>query len=96
MKASTAGWVFAGPALAVIAVFFALPVLAALALSVTDFDIYAIADLANIRLAGLANYAATFGDWNLFISCCAFLLGAAQLIFLYNMIVSWAFGPPAT
>jgi cytochrome c oxidase subunit I len=43
----------------------------------------------------VADYAATFGDWNLFISCCAFLLGAAQLIFLYNMIVSWRFGPKA-
>jgi cytochrome c oxidase subunit 1 len=43
----------------------------------------------------VADYAAVFGDWNLFISCCAFLLGAAQLIFLYNMIVSWRFGPKA-
>ena len=43
----------------------------------------------------VADYAATFGDWNLFISCCAFLLGAAQLIFLYNMIVSWRYGPKA-
>ena len=29
------------------------------------------------------------------ISCFAFLLGAAQLIFLYNMIVSWRWGPLA-
>src|SRR6266581_6031012 len=36
----------------------------------------------------VADYAAQFGDWNLLISCFAFLLGAAQLIFLYNMIVS--------
>jgi cytochrome c oxidase subunit 1 len=43
----------------------------------------------------VADYAATFGDWNLFISCCAFFLGAAQLIFLYNMIVSWRYGPKA-
>jgi cytochrome c oxidase subunit I len=43
----------------------------------------------------VADYSAVFGNWNLFISCCAFLLGAAQLIFLYNMIVSWRFGPKA-
>ena len=49
MKAGAAGWMFAGPALIVIAVFFALPVLAALALSVTDFDIYALADSRNLR-----------------------------------------------
>jgi multiple sugar transport system permease protein len=52
-----AAWLFVGPALAVIAVFFFLPVLAALALSFTDFDIYALADLANLRVVGLRNYA---------------------------------------
>ncbi|OHE83441.1 MAG: sugar ABC transporter permease [Lysobacterales bacterium RIFOXYD1_FULL_69_11] len=56
MKPSTAGWLFAAPALAVIAVFFALPVLAALALSLTDFDIYALADIGNLRFVGLGNY----------------------------------------
>ena len=45
------------PALLVIGVFFFLPVLAALALSLTDFDIYALADLGNLRLVGLRNYA---------------------------------------
>src|SRR5213080_4982183 len=43
----------------------------------------------------VADYSAQFGDWNLLISCFAFLLGAAQLIFLYNMIVSWKWGPRA-
>ena len=56
MKARGAGWWFAAPALCVIAVFFVLPVLAALAMSLTDFDIYALADLRNLRFAGLDNY----------------------------------------
>jgi len=47
---------FVGPALFVIGIFFFLPVLAALALSVTDFDIYALADWRNLRLVGLHNY----------------------------------------
>jgi multiple sugar transport system permease protein len=47
---------FVAPALLVIGVFFFLPVLAALALSVTDFDIYALADWRNLRLVGLRNY----------------------------------------
>ena len=51
-----AGWMFAAPALLVIAVFFLLPVLAALALSVTDFDIYALANLDNLRFVGFDNY----------------------------------------
>jgi multiple sugar transport system permease protein len=53
---SLAAWGFAAPALAVIALFFALPVLAGLVLSLTDFDIYALADLANLRFVGLDNY----------------------------------------
>jgi len=52
-----AGLLFASPALGVIAVFFFLPVLAAFALSLTDFDIYALADIANLRFVGLRNYA---------------------------------------
>ena len=39
-----------------ILLFFALPVLAAFALSVTDFDIYALSDLRNLRFVGLDNY----------------------------------------
>jgi multiple sugar transport system permease protein len=51
-----AAWWFVAPALLVIGVFFLLPVLAALALSLTDFDIYALADLDNLRIVGLHNY----------------------------------------
>ena len=58
MKERTAGWVFAGPALLAIALFFAVPALASLALSFTDFDIYALADRANLRFIGFGNYAA--------------------------------------
>jgi len=57
MKTGLAGWVFAAPALLIIAVFFFLPVLAALAVSLTDFDLYALADLHNLRFVGLENYA---------------------------------------
>ena len=58
MSARLAGWLFAGPALLVIALFFGVPVLAALALSLTDFDIYALADIDNLRFVGLGNYIA--------------------------------------
>jgi multiple sugar transport system permease protein len=50
------------PALLAIVAFFFLPVLAALALSVTDFDIYALADPANLRVVGLDNYARLLAD----------------------------------
>ena len=56
MTRALAGWTFAAPALLVIVVFFFLPVVAALALSVTDFDIYALADIGNLRFVAFDNY----------------------------------------
>jgi len=56
MKERRAAWTFIAPALIVIGAFFFVPVLAALALSVTDFDLYALADLRNLRFVGLGNY----------------------------------------
>lgn len=51
-----AGWMFVAPSLIAIAVFFCIPVIAALFLSLTDFDIYALADLDNLRFVGVQNY----------------------------------------
>ena len=48
MRVPAAAWGFVAPALLVIALFFLLPVLAGFALSVTDFDLYALADLGNL------------------------------------------------
>ncbi|BFI97418.1 MAG: sugar ABC transporter permease [Rhodanobacter sp.] len=56
MKTSRAAWLFLAPALLVLAVFFLLPVLGALALSFTDYDLYALADLHNLRFVALGNY----------------------------------------
>jgi multiple sugar transport system permease protein len=55
-------WWFVGPALAVIVLFFYVPVLAALGLSLTDFDIYAVASVENLRWLGLENYRRLFDD----------------------------------
>jgi multiple sugar transport system permease protein len=56
VNVSRAGWLFVGPAMLAIAVFFVVPVAAALAMSFTDFDIYALASLSNVRFIGLDNY----------------------------------------
>jgi len=57
VSAAAASRLFVAPALLVIGVFFFLPVVAALAVSFTDFDIYALADFGNMRFVGLQNYA---------------------------------------
>ena len=59
---SRAAWGFVAPALIAIAVFFAVPVFAALLLSLTDFDIYALADMRNLRFVGLDNYVNLFSN----------------------------------
>jgi multiple sugar transport system permease protein len=58
----TAAYWFLAPALAVIAVFFFVPVAASLLLSLTDFDIYAVASRTNLRVVGWANYARLIRD----------------------------------
>ena len=82
MRGTGVAWCFVAPALSVIAVFFFLPVLAALALSVTDFDIYALADLRNLRLVGFENYARLLGNplfWNAFGNTLYFVVAGVPL-----------------
>jgi multiple sugar transport system permease protein len=56
MRLPPAAGGFVAPAIIVIGVFFLLPVIAGLALSLTDFDIYALANFANLRFVGIENY----------------------------------------
>jgi len=56
MSARRAAWLFLAPALLVLVVFFLIPVLGALVLSFTDYDLYALADLHNLRFVALGNY----------------------------------------
>ena len=56
MNQERAAWGFVAPALIALGLFFFLPVAAALILSFTDFDIYAVADIGNLRFVGLDNY----------------------------------------
>jgi multiple sugar transport system permease protein len=53
---SRSGWAFVTPALLLIGVFFAVPVVGAFVLSFTDFDIYSIGDFGSTRFVGLKNY----------------------------------------
>jgi len=55
-------WLFLAPALILIGVFFFVPVIAGFVLSVTDFDLYSIADPRNARFIGLRNYSHLLTD----------------------------------
>jgi multiple sugar transport system permease protein len=68
---------FLGPALVAIGVFFCVPVLAAFALSFTDFDIYALGSFEFARFVGFKNYAQLLADplfWKAFRNTLEFLL----------------------
>jgi len=56
MNGQRTAWLFLAPALVVLGVFFLLPVVAALILSLTDYDLYALADIRNLRFVALGNY----------------------------------------
>lgn len=56
-RGATAGWIFAAPALTMLGLFFFIPVLLAFALSLTDFDLYALADSGDLRFVGFGNYS---------------------------------------
>lgn len=51
-----AAWMFLAPGLFAITVLFLVPIVAALLLSLTDFDIYSLGDIAHTRFVGLRNY----------------------------------------
>jgi multiple sugar transport system permease protein len=82
MRGERAAWLLAGPALLVIALFFFIPVGAALVLSLTDFDLYALADLSNLRFVGLGNYIELLHTplfWKALVNTLVFVAGGVPL-----------------
>jgi multiple sugar transport system permease protein len=81
-RRGTAGLWFVAPALALIGAFFAVPVLASLLLSFTDFDVYAVARPDRLRLVGLENYGRLLDDprfWLAFRNTAYFVLVGGPL-----------------
>jgi multiple sugar transport system permease protein len=84
----TAGLWFALPALALIAVFFVLPVVAGLALSLSDFDIYALGNLDYLRFVGVGNYVQLVQDplfWRALLNTFYFVLVGGPLSVLVSL-----------
>jgi multiple sugar transport system permease protein len=60
MPSGNVAYLFLAPAMTAIVVFFFLPVLAALLMSFTDFDIYSLGDISRARFVGFKNYLNIF------------------------------------
>ena len=77
-----AALLFLAPAMVLLTVFFFAPVIAGLALSLTDFDLYTLGDSENVRIVGLRNYSDLLGSsifWTAFANTMYFALVGGPL-----------------
>jgi len=90
-RQNRAGWAFVAPALALIGVFFFVPVLAGLVLSFTDFDIYAIGRPETARFMGLENYRQVLSNplfWQALGNTFLFVLVGGPLSVLTSLVAA--------
>jgi len=82
---------FLAPALFVLVLFFFIPVIAGFALSVTDFDLYAIGDIHNLRFVALRNYMTLLRSdifWTAFVNTLYFSLIGGPLTVATSLLAS--------
>jgi multiple sugar transport system permease protein len=92
-----AAWLFLTPALLMFALFFLVPVLAGLLMSLTDFDLYAIADPANARFVGLRNYGTLLRDaafWHALGNTVYFVVVGAPLSIAMSLLAAMLLDHP--
>lgn len=81
-SSSKTAYLFLAPAISAIFIFFFLPVLAALMISFTDFDIYTLGDWSTLRFVGLKNYIKLIDDplfWQALQNTFYYVVAAAPL-----------------
>ncbi len=96
-QVARAGWLFLAPALLLIGLFFFLPAAAALVLSLTDFDIYSLADIGNARVVGPSNYARLIDHplfWTALKNTFYFALGCGPLTVLVALVAALLVNAP--
>lgn len=84
-----AAMLFLAPALLLIFLFFFAPVVAGFALSLTDFDLYSIGDIHNLRFVGLHNYRELVGSsifWQAFFNTVIFAVAGGPLTVLASLV----------
>ena len=97
MREISPGHVFVAPAMIVLSVFFLMPVLGALVMSFTDFDLYALADLKNLRFIWLGNYISLLRTplfWKAFGNTCYFALVGAPLSIAVSLAMAMLLNVP--
>lgn len=98
-QVARAAWLFLAPALILIGFFFFLPAAAALVLSLTDFDIYALGDLGNARWVGFSNYIRLLDHplfWTALKNTFYFALGCGPLTVLVALGAALLVNAPLT
>ncbi len=95
-RTSTA-YFFLAPAFLTLLIFFFLPVTASFLMSLTDFDIYSIADFSNARFIGLRNYLHLLNDplfWKAVLNTVYFVVVAGPLSILTALLAALALNSP--
>jgi multiple sugar transport system permease protein len=88
---SRAALLFLTPAIVVLSVFFFAPVIAGFALSITDFDLYSIGDVHNLRFIALRNYRDLLGNpifWTAFGNTLYFALVGGPLTVAVSLVAA--------
>ncbi|MGA8809111.1 MAG: sugar ABC transporter permease [Thermoanaerobaculia bacterium] len=81
-RESRAALLFLSPAIVILSLFFFAPVIAGFLLSVTDFDLYTLGDVHNLRFVALRNYRELLANpvfWTAFINTLYFALVGGPL-----------------
>lgn len=90
-KTNLIPWFFLAPALTTLLMFFFIPVLAALAMSFTDFDLYALANFGRARFIGLENYQRLLDDplfWQALANTVYFVMVGGPLTILFALLAA--------
>ena len=90
-RESRAALLFLSPAIVILTVFFFAPVIAGFALSVTDFDLYTLGDVHNLRFVALRNYSELLANpvfWTAFVNTLYFALVGGPLTVAVSLVAA--------
>lgn len=90
-REARAALLFLAPAIVLLSVFFFAPVIAGFALSVTDFDLYTLGDVHNLRFVALRNYRELLGSsvfWTAFGNTLYFALVGGPLSVAVSLLAA--------